>query len=164
MRKSRTSCGSQHKSQLRLPRRSVRKSRAMPPLEVRGRRNSVNSIPTRPAAQFQTPRTAPREIPPNAVHIQIRAQWPRELPRKAANATGSGLWYSSVGQYFFGRHAPGPLKILAQSRVQTPRAVATGVHAQGRASSDAARRGQSSSAEGWGGAAEGSAAYGGHLP
>ena len=61
------------KSQLRLPRRSVRKSRAMPPLEVRGRRNSVNSIPMRPAAQLQTPRTVPREIPPNAVQIQIRA-------------------------------------------------------------------------------------------
>ena len=131
------------KSQLRLPRRSVRRSRAMPPLEVRGRRNSVSSIPTRPAAQFQTPRTMPREIAPNAVQTQIRAQWPRELPRKVADATGSGHWNSKVGQYFFRRHAPGPLqkpcarpcKFIRHARwplesmrkavqVQTPRAVA----------------------------------------
>ena len=153
------------KSQLRLPRRSVRKSRAMPPLEVRERRNSASSIPTRPAAQFQTPRIVPREIPPNALQIQIRAQWLRELPRTAADATGSGHWNSKVGQYFFRRHAPGALKILAQ----------------GRASSDATRGGHwdpcarpckfrrrapwpEFQRRGWGGAAEDSAAYGGHLP
>ena len=164
MRKPRTSYGSQQKSQLRLPRRSVRKSRAMPPLEVRERRNSASSIPTRPAAQFQTPRTMPREIAPNAVQTQIRAQWPRELPRKVADATGSGHWNSKVGQYFFRRHAPGPLQSLAQGR-------ASSYATRGGHWNPCARPCKFRRRAPWpefqrrgGGAAEDSAAYGCHLP